>query len=1318
MWMANSSEPAKTAAAGEKFTLNEAGRFAPVQQPLSKREYLKRGKGHYINGRYAEAVKAFEAAHSASGALTLFERRELDNSLQQAYAENERNSGGVARVGQTSSGQLSPDQRAASLIRQARADLKAGDYGQARAKALQAYDLNVRWDPFKDSPQLVLADIQRQSGVILIPQSTPKNLSASKVLPASKSLPASSFDWLPDPNATTKSNVQNSGEQVPGTARQKAQTLLAEARVDLQNGRIKLASRKADEADQLDVAYTLMEDRPELVRKAIKRLGTKPKLKTLGTGTFSTGSSNPFETKNFASTANSEAVAQAPPGPFFPPAAKVQDDPFQPIPKAGTTAATPSGTGGNPFESSGSDRDQPDYDRNVTQSTNLSATELYNLGLRQLREKDNESAYNSFLQAYQSGQDLDLYRKQQLQDFLRDLAPRRNQNVKLLGNVVGGPSIGRDRKLGPLEAVATQQAIQFDRLRTEALNAIFQAERGKERNPNRSIELLDQALASVEESVLDKKITAPIVRQLISSRASIESYKKQRAPNMALRERNNRVRRQIEQDMEHQLRLEQEFAEMVDEFNELFKQQRYAEAEVIAKQAKQLDPENPVGVTMFWKSRIARRAYRNEDLKLRAEEGFLEQLHSAEEAKIGFFGNPYKFGKDWGEINSRRAGRYGPDHRNRTEEELRIQKSLSKRISLHFDKRPLSEVIAHVATVADVNVILDTLGLEEESISTDYPVSIDVDGIMLKSALNVLLEPLQLGYTIQDEVLKITSRMRQQGKMILTTYPVADLVVPIPNFSPSAGTGMSSFGTPSNSWGSGFSGANFSVPSTGGLQQPAGQAFAQVGDQAAAGGNVSGSNQWSHPGLDANVTGGGASVDFDTLSQLITNTIEPDSWDEVGGSGSVQPFPTTLSLVIRQTQKVHEEIVDLLDQLRRLQDLQVTIEVRFVSVTDRFFERIGVDFDFRIQDNIPNDDTGLLPFGSPTVEGGDGGGGDDEGGGFFSPVPSLNLSPLDAWPKNGSIVGLQSPGVFTPDLDIDFQQGSFALGVPDFGGFQPDAGIQVGMAILSDLEAFFFIQAAQGDERANVMFAPTVTLFNGQQAFVTSNVSRPFVTSLIPTVGFFAVGFTPQITVLQEGVSMSVQAVISADRRFVRLTVIPRFTNITDVFTFSFQQGGGGGGGIGGGGGGGIGGGGGGGVFGGGGAGVGGGGGGFGSGGFGGLGFGGIGGGVMAHNMLALSLPGQTGNAAGTVTIQQPVQEIVTVTTTVSVPDGGTVLLGGIKRLREGRNMAGVPILNKIPYVSRLFKNTGVGRETESLMLMVTPRIIIQEEEEELLLGG
>ena len=62
------------------------------------------------------------------------------------------------------------------------------------------------------------------------------------------------------------------------------------------------------------------------------------------------------------------------------------------------------------------------------------------------------------------------------------------------------------------------------------------------------------------------------------------------------------------------------------------------------------------------------------------------------------------------------------------------------------------------------------------------------------------------------------------------------------------------------------------------------------------------------------------------------------------------PFETNLSLVVSQTQEVHEEIVDLLEQLRRLQDLQVTIEVRFITLNDNFFERIGVDFDFDIHD--------------------------------------------------------------------------------------------------------------------------------------------------------------------------------------------------------------------------------------------------------------------------------------------------------------------------------------------------------------------------------
>jgi hypothetical protein len=68
-----------------------------------------------------------------------------------------------------------------------------------------------------------------------------------------------------------------------------------------------------------------------------------------------------------------------------------------------------------------------------------------------------------------------------------------------------------------------------------------------------------------------------------------------------------------------------------------------------------------------------------------------------------------------------------------------------------------------------------------------------------------------------------------------------------------------------------------------------------------------------------------------------------------------------------------------------------------------------------------------------------------------------------------------------------------------------------------------------------------------------------------------AVGYRPQITQLPEGATFSGTAVISADRRYVRVSPTPFFTQVNEVSTFNFvtgnsttqQQGGGAGGGIG-----------------------------------------------------------------------------------------------------------------------------------------------------------
>jgi hypothetical protein len=70
------------------------------------------------------------------------------------------------------------------------------------------------------------------------------------------------------------------------------------------------------------------------------------------------------------------------------------------------------------------------------------------------------------------------------------------------------------------------------------------------------------------------------------------------------------------------------------------------------------------------------------------------------------------------------------------------------------------------------------------------------------------------------------------------------------------------------------------------------------------------------------------------------------------------------------------------------------------------------------------------------------------------------------------------------------------------------------------------------------------------------------------------------------------------------------------------------------------------------------------------------------------------------------------VQTTVTVPDGGTALLGGIGRASEGSVTRGVPLLGKIPGANRLFKNRGIGREVGLSTMTITPRIIILEEEE------
>jgi len=81
--------------------------------------------------------------------------------------------------------------------------------------------------------------------------------------------------------------------------------------------------------------------------------------------------------------------------------------------------------------------------------------------------------------------------------------------------------------------------------------------------------------------------------------------------------------------------------------------------------------------------------------------------------------------------------------------------------------------------------------------------------------------------------------------------------------------------------------------------------------------------------------------------------------------------------------------------------------------------------------------------------------------------------------------------------------------------------------------------------------------------------------------------------------------------------------------------------------------------------------------------------------------------------LQQPRLATLNIEKTVAVPDGGTVVFAGYKKVKEVRYESRAPVLGDIPFLGNLFNNMGYRPESENVLVLVTPRIIVNEEAEE-----
>ncbi len=157
-----------------------------------------------------------------------------------------------------------------------------------------------------------------------------------------------------------------------------------------------------------------------------------------------------------------------------------------------------------------------------------------------------------------------------------------------------------------------------------------------------------------------------------------------------MKEENNHVRQEISREQQEKLDRQQKIHDMVDEFNRLVDQERYPEAEVVAKRARELAPRDPLVEQINRYVKLAKWEHEGKMVKEAQEEGFMQAMDNVDRSAIPHGDNPYEFPdpKKWKDISGARA-KLAMRERHRNEQEMLIEKKLRTPVSVSFKNTPL-----------------------------------------------------------------------------------------------------------------------------------------------------------------------------------------------------------------------------------------------------------------------------------------------------------------------------------------------------------------------------------------------------------------------------------------------------------------------------------------------------------------------------------------------------------------------------------------------------------------------------------------------------
>jgi type II secretory pathway component GspD/PulD (secretin) len=769
--------------------------------------------------------------------------------------------------------------------------------------------------------------------------------------------------------------------------------------------------------------------------------------------------------------------------------------------------------------------------------------------------------------------------------------------------------------------------------RTDIANQEFTAARTKAATAMQTIE----AAASYAEPVSKYQAAKAMVQQLEQELdQAADEYARVTADRQRQEVRNQieRRRQQIEQQKKEKT------VQLFNSVEQLRRERRFAEAAEVLREILRIDPSNAEArYQLNWA----------EDLESFSEQGQWQHdldvqrrraLQNANESLIPWDVD-VMYPRNWLELTAQRSKTGVSGGRDIGDVELNRQLDTTLP-SVRFEETPLEQVFQFLTDMTKANISVDWTDLTDNTIDREKPISIQLNNVTFRSVLKEVLSQAggetKLAFEVGDGLLRIATKDKLDKDKSVLIYDIRDLLVSLPR-----ATRQGAFNV------------------TQGLGQTSGQGG---GGGGGAGGGMFGQSQGQQQQQQGRgeLGQGGQPQLVQQILDIIRQTVEPDSWRETGG-GDASLRELNGQLVIYNTSDAHRQVADLLSQLRETRALQISVESRFLNVTNNFLEQFGVDLDFVFNSGSAGYDQATGAQGVITDPA--------TGAVVLIPRPFSRIGALPTAPPFGTpltpgtppIQPYSSPGLVPADSNvwpvwneatpITVQQGSLTLAQPNVstgipGSFGSTAGLTPALNIagsfLDNIQVDFLVRATQANSRSSIMQAPRLVIFNGQASRIDVGKTRTYVASLEARLAEGAVGFNPITNQVASGVQMYVEGTISADRRYVTLTLDVAQRDEPILTNFEVQR--------------------------------------------------------------------ASGNSPGAF-ITLPTESFATLATTVSVPDGGTVLLGGLKQSGEIEVEAGVPILSKIPVLKRAFTNESTVKDTRTLLILVKAKIIIQKEAED-----